>query len=434
MKVFLSHASNDKPIVTRINKDLRTHGISTWVDHKIITGGDGLPERIQVGLAECSVLLLFMSRHSMVSPWVNAEWNNFFTRQMDGEPVVIVPIRIDKEAQRPGLLRHLLYIDFAEPVEYETALSNLLRSLSKTRTTIDGGEIEISPNNVNVSRYTKELLEDLNDEFISLPSIARIPIIDKLKQLPRSGKKVRISGLKPKIRIRSIYDHILSIAHSADVLLPVMDHNVKNNEYSELARCIAFHELNEVVLGDIPTYTPLSENKRKSARIYAENRLRSIPPNQRQKIADEFIWMFLQEKNRASLSHVNTILNNENPISVTFRLLDKIDPIVAIWRYLHTHRNSERFPAEGFLRRTKDFFENPDVKNFARSMNFDNKVYNLILDLQDRNKALSYFENPDYFSESKELFSLPHSTIKELIEGREIIFTEFNRKPSRPQR
>lgn len=206
--------------------------------------------------------------------------------------------------------------------------------------------------------------------------------------------------------------------------MPEIKHPIHKREYSELARCIAFHELNEVVLGDIPTYTPLSEIRRKSARIYAENKLRIIPPDERHRIANDFIWLFLEERNKASLRHVQKLVSDENPISNMFTMFDKLDPIIAIWRYLHHFRSSRSFDVDNFLRRVKDFFENPDVKNFARAKDIDVAVHSLILDLQDRNKAKEYYLDPDFFKKNKDLLSIDHKVLECLIEGKEIIFSQ----------
>lgn len=147
MRIFLSHSSQDKELVKRVNSDLLAHKYETWIDHKRMEGGDQLPSEIQNGLEQCKVLILFMSRSSMNSPWVNAEWNNFFARQMDGEELKIIPIRIEKDAQRPQLLRNLLYIDFADLSDYETSLSMLLRALNKYASQ----EISIEFNSSSVS-------------------------------------------------------------------------------------------------------------------------------------------------------------------------------------------------------------------------------------------------------------------------------------------
>jgi 5'-deoxynucleotidase YfbR-like HD superfamily hydrolase len=239
-------------------------------------------------------------------------------------------------------------------------------------------------------------------------------------------KKIRLDNFtKPKLKIRSVYDHIESVAHLADCLLPVLKHNLTNQDACEIARCIAYHELNEVVLGDIPVYTNLSVRKRRSARIYAEQRLRSIDAASREKIANDFVGMFLNSKQRESLETVSDLMGNrDSAVYRFFKLVDKIDPIFAIWRYLHVHRGQFVGGAEQFLKETRDFFENSDVKKVAKDYTQDPRVYALVVRLQDRKDALNYYKDRQSILAQKSMFGIPNEIVANAIEGRLITFVE----------
>lgn len=243
-------------------------------------------------------------------------------------------------------------------------------------------------------------------------------IVDTLKKIPRSGKKVRLEKFRPTVRIRSVYDHILSLAHTADCLLPVFENLLSEHEYAGIAQCCAYHELNEVVLGDIPTYTSLSSKSRNMARILAEERLRSVEPKKRERIANDFIWMFLGEKHRRAIEHVGSTLANESSrLCIAFRLFDKIDPIVATWRYLHHYRGALGETAREFNRKMKDFYENPDIKAFVAAKRLDRAIMDLVANLQDRRKAWDYYEDPSKVFSQKRFFALPEAKVRQLIEG-----------------
>src|SRR5690606_632558 len=123
-------------------------------------------------------------------------------------------------------------------------LSTLLRALS------------LPPKNTQSNNFigekTNEFLEDLSDAAIEIPFHQPIKIVDTLKKMPRSGKLIRLHRYEPSVRIRSVFEHIQSVAHTADCLFGIADHDVTRGDAIELARLIAFHELNEVILGDIP--------------------------------------------------------------------------------------------------------------------------------------------------------------------------------------
>lgn len=412
---FMSHSSTDKKFVHRLENDLITHGIDVWVDDKNITVGKSIPHEIEKGLEQSDFLLLCLTPRAVESGWVEKEWHSKFYEHVNTSEIGVFPVLVE-DCSIPPFLRSTKYADFTK--DYEEGLSQLLYSLKK---------VEISSPSVtsNVFDYTSDILEDLAGEFISIPLNRRIDIIGTLKKLPRSGKKARLDTFKPKIPIRSIYDHILSVAHTADCLLPVIDHDIAAQDLGELARCIAYHELNEVLLGDIPTYTEMSQNKRKSTRTISEERLRSVTPTERERIANEFIWMFLNDKHREAMQVVTEQISDRNSnMYYIFKVFDKMDPIICVWRYVHLYRG--HLPNEGraFLRRLRDFFENPDVRKFVREYGSDQKLLDLTATLQDRRSAERYYDSRDALDDISAWFGVPVVTLKMLIEGKPILFTE----------
>ncbi|GAA5021172.1 hypothetical protein GCM10011506_03260 [Marivirga lumbricoides] len=433
MKIFLSHATKDKKLVLRINKDLKSHGFDTWLDSDNIPIGGSIVTFIQQGLEDTDVFMLFLSPFSVHSKWVQSEWQAQYFKQVKESKIIILPILIS-DCEIPKFLTDIKYADFRDDNGYESNLSVLLETLNSMKH--EKEEIhrwgEGKPNTSSIYDCTLDFLEDMKDEHISLPLRAhkKINILESLKKINRSGKILRLKKYKQaKIPARSIYDHILSVAYVADFLLPHIDHGIEQQEYVELARCIAFHELNEVVLGDIPTYTPMSQRQRKYSRTYAEARLRSVEPSKREKIANDFIWLFLNERHRISIDTVNKILSNKtSKINLTFRTFDKIDPIIAIWRYLHFYRGKLGVDSVFFTKLMRDFFENPDIKKFLRTNKLDNKILNLVINLQDRSKADQYYSNPDKLFQEKSLFQLPESAVKSAIEVVPLFFNNVSNK------
>ena len=215
MKIFLSHSSKDKTIVRRIDKDLTSHGFLTWIDEDEIPHGASIPASIQTGLSECQVLILFVSRHSVQSKWVTTEWESAISRSLSGGGARVISVRLD-DSEVPEFLRHYRYADFRERDEYEKQLSMLLNTLNLYRSEFQEAYLEPRAPVTSVLEFTQDLLDDLDSEFVSMPVHKRLMLVDTLKKIPRSGKKVRLDKFKPVVKIRSVYDHILSLAHSAD--------------------------------------------------------------------------------------------------------------------------------------------------------------------------------------------------------------------------
>jgi 5'-deoxynucleotidase YfbR-like HD superfamily hydrolase len=416
VSVFLSHSSKDKAFVRRLNNDLKSHSVDTWVDEENIPFGASIPEEIQKGLNKANVLLVFLSEHSVASRWVTNEWQTKFFQQVNQRRIIVVPVLIN-DCQIPPFLSDKRYVDFRKKEDYESNFSILLKFLAQVSLDKGGDKAPSFDKKSKLLDYTQEMIDDLKLENISLPVHKRLPVIDTLKLIPRSGKRVRLVNFRPRLKIRTIYDHILSLAHLADCVLPQIGHGVNQSELGDIALCIAYHELNEIVLGDIPSYTSLNTERRNMIRVYAEERLRSVPPLERERIANEFIWMFLSEKHRKAFEAMMKIFaDKSSKANIIFHALDKIDPIVAVWRYLHVFRGKLGDTPKEFNHHMKDFFENPDVKAYLRAHKLDQKLVDMVINLQDRRKAWDYYEDPERVFGDEELFQMPKSAVRAAIE------------------
>jgi hypothetical protein len=152
--------------------------------------------------------------------------------------------------------------------------------------------------------------------------------------------------------------------------------------------------------------------------VYSEERLRSVAPDQREEIANKLIWMFLGEKHRQALKATMDIYSNpKSGIFPLFRALDKMDPIVAVWRYLHHFRGKLGQNPSEFNKAMKDFFENPDIRKYMADNKIDKRLLEAVTLLQDRRKAWDYYLNADALSKYSQLTHLPQHALKKVIEG-----------------
>lgn len=209
---------------------------------------------------------------------------------------------------------------------------------------------------------TLYFIDELNGAEITFPNYS-INIIDCLKKLPRTGKAVRIKDFESLgIKARSIYDHMLSVAYLADALIE-FDKGIKPDMYSNLGRIIAYHEVNEVLLGDVPAYT--NSNYFKGRVILNEGKFKNIDKIKREIISNQFVWLFLNDKQKESIHELTEGLRHgSTDIMRIFRMLDSIDPIICVWRYLHYYRNQFNGKEEEFIERMRDFFVYPKVLNY----------------------------------------------------------------------
>jgi 5'-deoxynucleotidase YfbR-like HD superfamily hydrolase len=406
-EVFLSHSSKDKTEVRRLADELERHGISVWLDEREIKVGESITAKIQEALLKAKYVAVWITQNSISSGWVEKEWQVKIFRAISTKKTVILPLLADN-CEIPFFLRDCMYADFT--ASFDIGFNKLIDAIKKKeRKNI----LEVEP--ITVLEHTKGFLNDLDGSVIPFPRCGTIDIIKTLKQIPRTGKLLRLYDFSMKIPIRSIYDHTLSVAHSADCLLPLICPKEYQLSASEIARLITYHDICEIVLGDIPQYTKLNRNKRKKGNITAQMLLSQYDNGYPEEITNYFISLFLDgSEKRSMLSMVRMKKENSNLWKIVY-VLDKIDPIIAVWRYIFLYRENRQFNIDEYLDKMKHFFENPNVKEVIVNNLNNANLLSLIEYLQNRAQAKHYYVSGTFSQNS--LFTFSKETVKNLVEN-----------------
>lgn len=127
-KVFLSHSSVDKSIVISVALDLQEKGINTWLDAFDILPGESIMTKINDGIEECNLALLFLSKNSVKSNWVTKEWETMLWDEINSGKVKIIPIKLE-ECEIPKILQSKKYIDFSE--NYSEGLFQIIQTIKE---------------------------------------------------------------------------------------------------------------------------------------------------------------------------------------------------------------------------------------------------------------------------------------------------------------
>ena len=122
-KVFISHASNDKPFVDRLAADLAANSIPIWYDKLDLRIGDSIPGNINSGLSSSKYFGIVLSKAAVASVWVREELNAALMRQVSNGGTFILPMLLE-ECELPPLLAHRKFVDFRG--DYTSALNELL--------------------------------------------------------------------------------------------------------------------------------------------------------------------------------------------------------------------------------------------------------------------------------------------------------------------
>lgn len=127
--IFLSHASEDKPMVRKLCKQLLDDGFDPWLDENRLLPGQDWNFEIELALRNSdSILLCFSSQSSIKEGYIQREYKKAMDYQLEKPEgsIFVIPVRLDK-CEIPFFLRELQYVDY--PSGYEKlALSLNMRA------------------------------------------------------------------------------------------------------------------------------------------------------------------------------------------------------------------------------------------------------------------------------------------------------------------
>ena len=95
-KVYLAHATEDKPMVRPVAEYLMANGVEVWFDEWDIEAGDSLRQEMESGLGWMTHFVVILTPISISKPWVAREIDVGFTRLVGGKSRM-VPLRVGVE-------------------------------------------------------------------------------------------------------------------------------------------------------------------------------------------------------------------------------------------------------------------------------------------------------------------------------------------------
>jgi hypothetical protein len=127
-RVFLTYSHADREIVRIFATALKRKGIEVWFDEAEATFGQSLTEVVSEGIESSKFLVLFMSKNSLASAWVQKEVNTFIARRLRGDSPVVFPVLLE-DTEIPGLLRDIRYLDLRDR-NMDRAISELISAIN----------------------------------------------------------------------------------------------------------------------------------------------------------------------------------------------------------------------------------------------------------------------------------------------------------------
>lgn len=238
-------------------------------------------------------------------------------------------------------------------------------------------EVFFPINNLERSSYVRtcDILKGLSSIEICVSGSQMFNLYEKIRLLPRTGKAVRIDHYNLGLPKQSLADHILTLSVLADTFKSVLCSDVDSRVIGEMA---AFHDLAETIIGDVPDFT--------DKRLAGSNHMEADEKSRKEKWANDMLAGQLPGILRNDFTETMKRLGDTgSPEARFFMMLDKCEPIISVWRYIHIFH--AKIEIEKFLEAMDDFFVNPKVKLSVISKD----VERLITFLQDKDRAGRYY-------------------------------------------
>jgi hypothetical protein len=124
--VFVSHRRIDAALAEKLASDIKAAGHRVWLDDWDISIGDSIIQRMHEGLTGSAYLVLCYSDSGVDAPWINREWHSALARQLDGETVKLLPVRLSG-GKPPAILADIQYADLV--ADWPDGVTRLLRAI-----------------------------------------------------------------------------------------------------------------------------------------------------------------------------------------------------------------------------------------------------------------------------------------------------------------
>lgn len=216
--VFISYSRVDKEFVDKLASQLRSQGISVWIDDRQIKVGQKIPRRIKEGIFNSDYFLIVISRGAVKSNWVKEELDSAYFEAVVNKPDSILPVLLD-DMPMPKELQSLKYADFRQ--NFEQGFQELMRVFE-----IDEDYIEFLPRSEREKRI-RQLLNTV-DKWGEMPSEI-VALVEDESYLPLFEDNLRHTQRKQIVynsvdAIKALadyeYDHKIIRDHSS--ILPLI--------------------------------------------------------------------------------------------------------------------------------------------------------------------------------------------------------------------
>ena len=132
MKVFISHAYTDDPLVKKVAAGLEGAGLEVWDATRDVLPGANWTEEVARALKESKAMVVLLTADALRSSWVRREIEYALGERSYRNRLISVLVGDPEELPKedvPWILRHLHMINMNEYLEEEEGINKIAQAL-----------------------------------------------------------------------------------------------------------------------------------------------------------------------------------------------------------------------------------------------------------------------------------------------------------------
>ena len=110
---FISHSSTDAIVANKLAQELKSSGISVWIDNEQMNVGDNIVSKINFAIAHSRFVIVLLSSSAIASRWVEVEWTAAHAQEIESQQTVVLPAIID-DCDIPMVLKTKLHANLTD--------------------------------------------------------------------------------------------------------------------------------------------------------------------------------------------------------------------------------------------------------------------------------------------------------------------------------
>ncbi len=214
LRVFLCHASDDKPAVRPLYERFLAEGwIDAWVDEEELLPGQDWELEIEKAVEVADAIIVFLSNNSISKEgYIQKELR--FTLSValtkPDEAIFIVPVRLEA-CQPPRRLRNWQYVDYFPPERRDGVYQRVLASLKVRAKSLNGvhSNVELSDRPFLTLPPTASATGRFTPDRIPIYSFAGIDFVRVPKGRFIFGSEDDIDRAKPRHEMNVPYEYLI---------------------------------------------------------------------------------------------------------------------------------------------------------------------------------------------------------------------------------